>query len=290
MAFALISGARHSLFPPTGGTSNDAAGFASCYGPHRRSPLQGFRRWAPTPGVSPRRRQPATGPPGSYPDRTSTGRQRRAYEQQDPPWRYVTVSPPVLLGARKPEASRDPACMKRGIPAHVRIGRQLVPRGPRECCSYHSIDWGRAAAAAVSVARQVPAAAERMPSPLGALAFDGPDSAEFKEWEQQQEREFDRWQDSQDEVKRLLAASGLADREREAAASLLDPEDGIILGHLAGDERPLHYTGGMHRAHALLSAGVRWTVVLREYCCWPDKDCSPVCCSVHPWQPTRPTA
>ena len=26
----------------TGGTSNDAAGFASCYGPHRRSPLQGF--------------------------------------------------------------------------------------------------------------------------------------------------------------------------------------------------------------------------------------------------------
>ncbi len=23
-------------------TSNDAAGFASCYGPHRRSPLQGF--------------------------------------------------------------------------------------------------------------------------------------------------------------------------------------------------------------------------------------------------------
>jgi hypothetical protein len=26
----------------TGGTPNDAAGFASCYGPHRRSPLQGF--------------------------------------------------------------------------------------------------------------------------------------------------------------------------------------------------------------------------------------------------------
>src|SRR5205807_3543037 len=25
----------------TGRTSNDAAGFASCYGPHRRSPLQG---------------------------------------------------------------------------------------------------------------------------------------------------------------------------------------------------------------------------------------------------------
>jgi hypothetical protein len=40
MAFALISGARHSLLPPEGETSNDAAGFASCYGPHRRSPMR----------------------------------------------------------------------------------------------------------------------------------------------------------------------------------------------------------------------------------------------------------
>ena len=36
------SGARHSLCPAlTGGNGYDAAGFASCYGPHRRSPLQG---------------------------------------------------------------------------------------------------------------------------------------------------------------------------------------------------------------------------------------------------------
>ena len=34
--------ARHSLARPHGRLSNDAAGFASCYGPHRRSPLQGF--------------------------------------------------------------------------------------------------------------------------------------------------------------------------------------------------------------------------------------------------------
>src|SRR5262249_29715703 len=34
MAFTLISGARHSLCPtPKDGTCNDAAGFASCYGP-----------------------------------------------------------------------------------------------------------------------------------------------------------------------------------------------------------------------------------------------------------------
>jgi hypothetical protein len=37
MAFALISGARHSLHPPDGGTSNDATGFASRYGPLSRS-------------------------------------------------------------------------------------------------------------------------------------------------------------------------------------------------------------------------------------------------------------
>jgi hypothetical protein len=84
-----------------GRLSNDAAGFTSCYGTHRRSPIQGFRRWAPTRPVSRPSRQPATGPPGSYPDRTSTGRRRRAYEHEETPWHYVTVSPPVLLGARK---------------------------------------------------------------------------------------------------------------------------------------------------------------------------------------------
>ena len=34
--------ARHSLARPHGRLSNDAAGFASCYGPHRRSPQRGF--------------------------------------------------------------------------------------------------------------------------------------------------------------------------------------------------------------------------------------------------------
>jgi len=32
---------------------------------------------------------------------TQAGRRRRAYEYEDPPWHYVTVSPPVLLGARE---------------------------------------------------------------------------------------------------------------------------------------------------------------------------------------------
>src|SRR4051794_7637097 len=38
----------------------------------------GFRHWASTPPVSRRSRQSATGPPGSYPDRTHTGKRRRA--------------------------------------------------------------------------------------------------------------------------------------------------------------------------------------------------------------------
>jgi len=54
IAFAPISRARHSLHPPPRGwTCNDAAGFASCYGPLSRFPCKGFRHWASTPGVSP---------------------------------------------------------------------------------------------------------------------------------------------------------------------------------------------------------------------------------------------
>jgi hypothetical protein len=42
-------------------------------------PQKGFRRCASTLGVSPQSRQPATGPPDSYPDRTYPGWRRRAY-------------------------------------------------------------------------------------------------------------------------------------------------------------------------------------------------------------------
>ena len=58
---------------------NDAAGFASRYGPLSCSPQRGFRRWASTRPVSRPSRQPATGPPGSYPDGTHTRRRQRAY-------------------------------------------------------------------------------------------------------------------------------------------------------------------------------------------------------------------
>ena len=42
MAFTLITGGLDTPCPAlTGGNAYDAAGFASCYVPHRRSPLQG---------------------------------------------------------------------------------------------------------------------------------------------------------------------------------------------------------------------------------------------------------
>ncbi len=80
---------------PESETLNEAAGFASRYGPLSRSPFQGFRRWTSTPGVSPRPRQPATGPPGSYPNRTLTGRRRRAVD-----FRSAQGLTSISLGAR----------------------------------------------------------------------------------------------------------------------------------------------------------------------------------------------
>ncbi len=45
-------------------------------------PHKGFRHWASTRPVSRPSRQSATGPPDSYPDRTHTGKRRRAYKQR----------------------------------------------------------------------------------------------------------------------------------------------------------------------------------------------------------------
>jgi len=45
-------------------------------------PHKGFRHWASTRPVSKPSRQSATGPPDSYPDRTHTGKRRRAYEHR----------------------------------------------------------------------------------------------------------------------------------------------------------------------------------------------------------------
>jgi hypothetical protein len=80
--------------PPHGGQGNGAAGPASCHGPSGCLPT-GQVTLGFDAGRSPRRRQPATGPPGSYPDRTSTGKRRRACTDAQP----YTRSTSSLLGA-----------------------------------------------------------------------------------------------------------------------------------------------------------------------------------------------
>ena len=108
VAFAVTTAARLLLSPTlTGGRPNDAAGFASRYGPLSCSPQRGFRRWASTQPVSRLSRQPATGPPGSYPDGTHTRRRQRAYVgsgqlKQPPPTTWHT------LGTDEPVRPIDP--------------------------------------------------------------------------------------------------------------------------------------------------------------------------------------
>src|SRR5690242_2898309 len=114
---------------PEGRLSNDAAGFASCCGPHRRSPYRASDAGLRPGPVSRPSRQPATGPPGSYPDRTSTGRRRRAYEHEETPWHYVTVSPPALLGARKRFSVRVLA-RHRLVRVEIRLVVDQVPAEP----------------------------------------------------------------------------------------------------------------------------------------------------------------
>jgi hypothetical protein len=151
-------------------------------------------------------------------------------------------------------ATRD--CMRGGIPPSVRLGRQLFPRRQaRNCCIYHSVNWHRVSAVAIDVARQVPDAPRLWDENCSPSDPDG------EIWEQTWSR-----------IGELLTASALTDAERRFAESLLWPGDGIIVGHMAG-HRDLSYTGGMHRAHALLAAGVRRTVIIRSRCCRPDRDC-----------------
>jgi hypothetical protein len=74
--------------------------------------LQGSRRWAPTPGVTPRRRQPATRLPGDYLDGTSTRWRRRAcgHTRSD----HRTHRPPIPSRVPSGHAIVDP-------PSHDRV-------------------------------------------------------------------------------------------------------------------------------------------------------------------------
>jgi hypothetical protein len=87
MAFALHCRARHSLVPAhrTGHLTTRQASLHVTDRSVARPQDWGAQRWASTPPVTRRSRQPTTGPPGGYPDRTFTGKRRRAYETKDQP-------------------------------------------------------------------------------------------------------------------------------------------------------------------------------------------------------------
>src|SRR5713226_10584216 len=101
MAFAPISRGSALPCPARGRMSNDAAGFASCYGPHRRSPIR-----ASDAGLRPRQfpGEAASLLPGLL-AATRTGLPPAGDDEltntKKTPWHYVTVSPPALLGARR---------------------------------------------------------------------------------------------------------------------------------------------------------------------------------------------
>src|ERR1022692_2770099 len=92
--------------PPEDETPHDAAGFASCYGPHLRSPCHRASDAGLRPGPFPDRAASLlpgllaatrTGLPPAGDDELTNSKIRC----------YITASPPILLGARKARASRS---------------------------------------------------------------------------------------------------------------------------------------------------------------------------------------
>jgi hypothetical protein len=164
------------------------------------------------------------------------------------------------------ETGRSNRCMWRGMPLWERLGRQVVRRRPRDCCYYHGVDWRRVAFEARRIAHQVPLAAQLPPW------WPEDDSGEA-------EKAYEHaWQPHRD-ARDLAAACDLPEREREAVWELLDPATAIWLHHAGSSS--LDYQNGRHRAHALMSAGVRWVPVIRHHCCRETQDCSPPRCYLH---------
>ena len=83
MAFALTAGARLLLVPTMRWVCSRRGRLRFMLRTAWSLPLKGFRHRAPARPVSRPDRRSATGPPGSYPDRTFTGRRRRACLRTD---------------------------------------------------------------------------------------------------------------------------------------------------------------------------------------------------------------
>jgi hypothetical protein len=63
----------------------------------------------------------------------------------------------------------------------------------------------------------------------------------------------------EEEAKSLMARHDLPAQQNQCALDLLSCNDGIILDQ---DQSRIEYINGIHRAHAMLSAGVRRTLIL----------------------------
>jgi hypothetical protein len=121
-------------------------------------------------------------------------------------------------------------CIRAAPPWWRCLARQAVPRrAVRDCCYYHSIDWGTVSAAAIRVTRQ----ARR--EGLAGQAFV-------------------------DRLAVLTQALGLPAEEEEALDDLLTTYSAIQPSRF---RLRRSYTNGRHRTTAMLDSGVRRTVVVR---------------------------
>jgi hypothetical protein len=114
-----------------------------------------------------------------------------------------------------------------------RLARQLVPRTQlRDCCWHHSVDWRKASAVAVRLARQLRRENIVDEEGLGDRIID------------------------------LIHEEHLPEPEKDAVLMLLYPACGIQLDHLFGPWRLFHIDG-RKRTYVMLNSGVHRTVIQR---------------------------
>lgn len=146
----------------------------------------------------------------------------------EPELRFETIA---LWRIAQPQPFRE-ACLSAGAPWWRRWTNQIFPSGEkRSCCWYHSGDWHRVQA----VARDALARARRANV-----------SAE----------------DMRDYVLQYATEAEASSWEREVLVSLFSLSDSIQVSRRGWFGKS--FTNGQHRVQAMLDAGVRRTVVLRD--------------------------
>src|SRR6266540_4179951 len=107
MAFAVIPAARHPLDPF--GLTSRGCKIRVMLRADQLLPPTGLSTLRFDAGRSPRRRQPATGPPGSYPDRTPTGWRARAYAWVSPALHLLSLHGAPRCWAQRTQVRDCPA-------------------------------------------------------------------------------------------------------------------------------------------------------------------------------------